>query len=240
MNLPAGWSEAITTSPLLLACLILVGASLVVLFLAPFFFNLAKKAKFPKRLDFTHRKALNKKWLVAFIVLLGLLAFGLGVYQFYFAPSSKPVAKNPQVEKEKVGPRGDFAISLTRKGDKVILNWDKGIAVSQILLVNLGKDTSARDNLLVWGISNVNNGPVNIDPAVYEQMLKNPALIKPVQPKIISPPYELLVKPDGFYYDQTISSDLAKFKLQKKTRYAAQLKGAKGEQIEIAGYVFDY
>ena len=83
MDLPTGWLEGLGYSPLLIALLALVGASLVILFLAPAFFNLLKKTKFPARFSFIKR---HPKRSLAFIIVILVAIFGAYVYYSFSQP----------------------------------------------------------------------------------------------------------------------------------------------------------
>jgi len=132
MNLPAGWQEATATSTLLLAFLVLVGASLVVLFLAPFFFKLAKKAKFPARLGFIKRHP--KRSLAAVLVVL-IAIFGACVYYYFSQPVRIVSAAQFKLEK------GGAISELQQRG---FSSWE---AISLLLLDVRSRQEYATEHL---------------------------------------------------------------------------------------------
>ncbi|OGY22588.1 MAG: hypothetical protein A2126_04825 [Candidatus Woykebacteria bacterium GWB1_45_5] len=250
MDLPEALQQVGIQPYLFYLLLFLIFLSVVVFFFAPILLKITRGARGSK-ISLPTIKKPKLSLATSFVVLtaVALVAVGGVYYHLNYFQVKKETPANPQIEKEKVGPRGDFQVSVTRNSDKVILNWDKNVKVSGILLVQLGKDTTDRDNTLVWGITpstTVNIENVNIDEITksdlekYEKELKSSSGKKPETPQIPSP-YELLTKPEGFYYyDETIKGDQAKFKLQKGTRYAVEISGVSNGEGMRAAYVFDY
>ena len=254
MNLPAGWSEAITTSPLLLACLILVGASLVVLFLAPFFFNLAKKAEFPERLMFIKKyprcplagawvkKSLEQKKyfrlsILVFLILVSIIASATIIFTKQTKKSDEPPIVNPSGKAAfkyypeggnspdfRDGSNGPLEVKMERKADRVILSWDSSVKVSVVKAFDLGKIYKLGDQKLVWQIQNDNP--------------KNPsASADPSGVSYISSPYTLGEKPKGFF----LTAGNQNLKLTSGARYSIELMGVTEQSLPTLGvYTFTY
>jgi hypothetical protein len=232
VGLPEGWQAGVY----LFAGLVIIAIP----FLFTGFLLKPVAAKFFKKTKISESIWLqNKKLKPLLLLVLAGFVFVLGVliYQNYFK-NQESSPKNPQIEKERVGPRGDFQVNLTRKDDKIVLSWDKKIQVGRVLLVSLGKDTTDDDNIPVWGISTENPAPINISQEEYERALQSTE--KPPEPVLITSPYVLLSKPDGFYYEGNIKGDQSKFKFEKGARYAVELEGVKDKDPVSAAYVFDY
>jgi rhodanese-related sulfurtransferase len=72
MNLPTSWQEA-SSSPLTIALTALIGATLLITFLAPVFFKTIKTTKFPKRYGFIKRYP-RRSLAAVIIVLIAIFA----------------------------------------------------------------------------------------------------------------------------------------------------------------------
>ena len=105
MNLPTSWQE-LTNSPLIVAFLVLIGATILVTFIVPFVFKIVKNTKLPKHLGFvkTHPKYL---FVTAFVILIAI--FGFYVYYYINQPVRIITAAQLKLEKGR-------AIELTQQG----------------------------------------------------------------------------------------------------------------------------
>ena len=238
MNLPEGWLEGIGSSPLILALLALVGATLVVFFLAPGFFNFLKKAKFPKRLNFVKRHPRRSLAAVVVILVAILFSVGLVIYlaQRVARESDEPPIVNPKGKAAfkyfpeggnspdfRDGSNGPLVVKMERKANQVTLSWDKGVKMSVVKVFDLGKIYKLKDQKLIWQIT-------NYDP-------KNTAAFDPAKAAYLSSPYELGGKPAGFFLaarGQTLS-------LTKGARYTVELSGINEQGAPTLGvYTFTY
>jgi len=191
-----------------------------------------------------------KRPLVLIGILLLLIVAGLIIFLFIFLkPAGQPEMKPPEAVAPKIpniiypegkvafkyypqggnapdfrdGSNGNFEVKLERKDDKVILSWFEKIKIATIKVIDIWEIWDLKDHKLVWGIQNYDPGQSSANETKLSYLTS---------------PYELGVKPEGFFLLKEISQQL---ELKSGRRYSIELLGLNEKNLPTLGtYTFDY
>jgi hypothetical protein len=143
---------------------------------------------------------------------------GIAAFKYYPGGGNAPDFRD--------GSNGPLEVKMERKGDNLVLSWDKGVGVSVVKTFDLGKVYKLNDQKLIWQIQNYD--PAN--PQTASQSAKNQSFI--------TPPYQLGEKPDGFFVGKDLNQNL---ELKKGSRVSVELLGLNEKTLPTLGvYTFDY
>lgn len=140
------------------------------------------------------------------------------------------------------GAEGDFEVELSRKGEKVVLNWPAEIKVIEVKLYNLGTLWNLQDHSLVFTIGTFDITKPPLPPATGTQPLI-PDQPFPEPKVFLKSPYEIGQIPEGFFDNTFYTEEFPEGSVifQKGARYSVELYGINPEGKYLSGYyTFNY
>lgn len=142
------------------------------------------------------------------------------------------------------GAEGDFEIKLSRKGEKIVLDWPKEIKITEVKVYNLGQLWDLQDHFMVFNIINFD---IFAPPPTREgeppEIPELPPEILPQPEVYLSPPYQIGEIPAGFFditfYTEKFPKGSPIF--ERGGRYSVELYGINPEGKYLSGYyTFNY
>lgn len=147
------------------------------------------------------------------------------------------------------GAEGDFEIKLSKKGEKIVLDWPTEIKITEVKVYNLGELWDLQDHFVTFNIANFDISappPIRkeeLSPEVPEETREFPLDVFPQPEVYILPPYPIGEIPEGFFdntfYTEKFPKGSAIF--EKGGRYSVELYGINPEGKYLSGYyTFNY